>query len=326
MSSKAKISLANGIKYAIFGAILAFAMSLATTVTEDPKTGQLQFKYIASLIVGSAGLIPGWLFALIQAYEDGLQAYEEELKNLKEKQDYYFKELSLLIDNSKIEIEKFSNLADKAEVSIDHYETIKHLLGSDKNKRDLIARLITRAMDHIGYIPNARPGYFYEILTEGIPLAFSWYGIHHGPISTLGKNPLDPAGFDYFDTLNNSKINNKKRLIILNNKDEQELKDPDIMREFWNKNDKVTSYWISESTFYSLQGVEPNLKVDDCALYNDSIFLHYNRSKELVMLLFGDSNEPIFRAVKATFDALNKYINGRDSYIKFNKITTHDIP
>ena len=231
-----------------------------------------------------------------------------------------------MINNHKTEIEKFSNLADKAKVSIDHYDTIKHLLGSDKTQRDLIARFITRAMDHIGYIPNARPGYFYEILTEGIPLAFSWYGIHHGPISTLGKNPLDPVGFDYFDTLNNSKINNKKRLIILNMKDEQELKDPDIMKEFWNKNDKVTSYWISESTFYSLQGVEPNLRVDDCALYNDSIFLHYNRSKELVMLLFGDSNEPIFRTVKATFDALNKYIDGRDSYIRFNKITNPHIP
>ena len=310
--SKQEIGIFEKIIYALGGAVLMFLITLFSSASTD-ENGKLILNYIASSIAASSGLVSGYLFTILQDSENTLNGYKDEYASKSI-------ELSKIVKAQENLLDKISDLTDRVDLALEHYEIINKLIGADKKQRGLLKVLVNKAMKHIGYIPNRKPGYFYELLTEGIPLSYSWYGIHHGPISTLGKNPLDPSGFDYLTTLNNADKLDKKRLIILNEQHLKELEDTEVMKEFWKQNCNVRSFWITEKDFYAMQDIKINLRVDDCALYNGNIFYHYNRKKELVVLSFGDSNEDVFRAVNATHRSLSTFLETGESYIRFNEI------
>ncbi len=134
---------------------------------------------------------------------------------------------------------------------------------------------------------------FYYYLTKALrlPGCNSWRGIHEGSIKKLGYNAQhahstsaeekneDRMANAYFQQLNEAVQVQKvdaKRIIILNETEEDELENPEIMEAFWKATGRhVESYVILKKAAEQL-APSPG-KLDDAALFNGKFFLQHNR-------------------------------------------------
>ncbi|WP_193196805.1 hypothetical protein [Nostoc sp. MG11] len=307
-------SLKRNIAFAFIGALFSFILTLSSTASIAP-TEQLHKIILPAIISIPPGLIAGLLFAFIQTYQETLIEYKQEVR-----------ELTKILDKNEKHLEQIYDFVDAAKSSLNHYATVRGLLIASKTHRYLVESFIEKAVGHPCYIPRASEDDFYEILTLGIRASSkSWCAIHQGQISKLGFNPIDNEGEFYFSSLRNSDSHiEKKRIIILNKDEQQELTNPNIMKAFWDKTGRdIPSYWISDDYFYNLTRLSRDIRVDDCALHDDEVLLHYHRENKLIMLAFEDSRDPIWSAVKKLFQRLDTLGNRKSS--EFNSITQQEI-
>jgi Skp family chaperone for outer membrane proteins len=355
MSKGVEISFLKNLKYAVIGVILGALLGLATTTTMEQEKIKIN---LPSLLFSSAtGFITGLLFSLLQAYEEELSAYQKkleeiqvELKNTKNSMEscnslyleslqhsqnsYQSKvdNLDRLINEHENKLLESYDILDRAKNSFDYYSKIQNLLGSNKIERELIKCFLDKVINQPDYITRSSIIDFHKLLILGLQKCTVWRGIHQGSIRNLGFAPLDDSGETYFQILRNHQIQDKKRIIILNQDEQEDLKRKDIMQAFWDKTGKdVPSYWISQDSFYNFTHLQRSVQIHDCALHNDKVLLHYHRNyhlisdpnipEGLIMIDFGESKSAVWRAVVSIFAELEN-----PSYaIHLRQITKEDI-
>lgn len=346
MSKRIQIPLLKNFKYALIGLIPGAVFGILTTPTN-----------LAAVAFSSiGGLITGFLFSLIQAYEDELSTYQKELKDIQKdlkttkdsvescnslyleslqdcQKSYQDKVDSLdkLINWHENKLMESYELLERAKNSLSHYGTIQNLLGSNKVERELIKSFLDRVINQPDYITRSSID-FYRLLILGLQKCTVWRGIHQGSIKNLGFSPLDEAGESYFEILRNHQIKDKKRVIILTQDEQEDLKRKDVMQAFWNKTGKdVPSYWISQESFYNFTHLSRSTEVHDCALHNGKVLLNYHRNyhqisdpdipEGLIMIDFAGSTSTIWSAVTSIFSELENPTYA----IRFNQITQASI-
>lgn len=354
MNSGVQISFFKNFRYAVIGVIVGALLSLATTTTNEQGKPQINFP---SLLYSSAtGFITGFLISLIQAYDEELSVYkkklediQKELKNTKDSMEtcnnlyldslqncqnsYQSKVNSLdrLISRHENKLMESYELLERAKNSLSYYGTIQNLLGSDEIERELIRSFLDRVINQPNYITRCSTIDFYRLLILGLQKCTVWRGIHQGSIRNLGFAPLDEAGESYFRILRNHQIEDKKRIIILTQEEQEDLRRRDVMQALWDKTgNDVPSYWISHESFYSFTNLSPSIKVHDCALHNDKVLLHYHRNyhrisndsgdtapEGLIMIDFAGSRSAVWKAVTGIFAELEN----PTCAIPFNQIT-----
>ena len=355
MSNRIQISFLKNFRYAVIGVIIGALLSLATTTTNEQ--GKLQINLASLLFSSATGFITGFLFSLLQAYEDELSTYQKELKDIQKElkttkdsvescnslyleslqncqESYQDKVDSLdrLINGHENKLMESYELLDRAKNSFSHYGTIQNLLGSNKIERELIKSFLDRVINQPDYITRSSIIDFYRLLILGLQKCTVWRGIHQGSIKSLGFSPLDEAGENYFEILRNHHIKDKKRVIILTQNEQDDLKRKDIMQAFWNTTGKdVPSYWISQESFYNFTHLHRSIEVHDCALHNDKVLLHYHHNyhrmsdptvpEGLIMIDFGGSRSPVWKAVTSIFSELEN----PNYAIRFTQITKESI-
>jgi hypothetical protein len=293
-------SLNRNISFALIGALFSFILTLTSTASITPQGSNLNI--IPAIISIPPGLIAGFLFAFIQTYQETLQLYRREVVDL-----------TRIIDKYETHLENVYDFVDGAKASLNHYAMVRGLISSSRNLRQLVQSFVEKAISHPCYMPRSSEEDFYELLRLGISNSKKWYAIHQGPISKLGFNPIDREGELYFSYLRDSEIN-KIRIIILTKDEQKELQNLDVMQAFWQKTGKdVASYWITDDYFYTLTKLSRDIRVDDCALHDDEVLLHYHRENKLVMLAFEDGRDPIWRGVKRLFERLDMFLKNRIS-------------
>jgi hypothetical protein len=336
--------LSNSI-YAVYGAVIGLMLSLATTTVINEKN-ELKFNFPSLCVTIVTGGITGFLIALIQAYDQQLKNYKEKLETaiesmeacnslnletLQNGQNSYqrkIENLNALINTHESKMIEIYDLLERAKCSLDNYNTIQNILGSDKIERDLIKSFLDRVINQPDYITRSSIIDFYKLLILGLQKCTIWRGIHQGSIQNLGFLRLDDDGESYFTILRNNKIRDKKRIIILTPEEQQDLKSKDIMQAFWDKTgEDVPSYWISQENFYNFTNLPRNIEVHDCALHNNKVLLHYHRNYHkipnsnvpdgLIMIDFAGSRSAIWKAVTSIFAELENPTGA----IPFTKIT-----
>lgn len=356
MSRGVEISFFKNLKYAVIGVIVGALLGLATTTTTD-KQGQPKINYEALFFSSATGFITGFLFSLLQAYEEELSTYNKNLKEIQQELEnskktmescnslyleslqrcqnsYQSKVDSLdrLINEHENKLLESYDVVERAKDSFDYYRKIQTFLGSNKRERELIKCFLDKVINQPDYITRSSIVDFYRLLILGLQNSTVWRGIHQGSIRNLGFTPLDDSGETYFRILRNHQIQDKKRIIILNQDEQKDLKRKDIMQAFWDKTGKdVPSYWISQDSFYEFTRLQRNVEVHDCALHDGKVLLHYhpnyhrisdlNIPEGLIMIDFGESKSAVWRAVVSIFAELEN-----PSYaIHLRQITKEDI-
>lgn len=149
-------------------------------------------------------------------------------------------------------------------------------------------------------IANVSPADFYEILLKALNGTKVWHGIHQGSITTLCDNleltnPRDTlAKSDYLRQLRDPQFAHvrKQRIIILDDDKADELQDQQLIRAYWESApDSLLSFVVFQEELrrYLLDEEYAHVSVlDDCAIYDTELLLHYNRTT--LTVLFGDRN------------------------------------
>lgn len=336
MSKGIEISFLKNLKYAIIGIIFGALLSLVTTTIKDEQ-GNLKLNHEALFFSSATGFITGFLFSLLQAYEEELGSYQKKLKEIQQELENSKKSMescnSLYLESlqncqnsyqSKVDnLDKLINehenkllesydIVERAKNSFDYYRTIQSFLGSNIRERELIKCFLDKVINQPDYITRSSIVDFYRLLILGLQKCTVWRGIHQGSIRNLGFTPLDDSGETYFKILRNHQIQDKKRIIILNQDEQEDLKRKDIMQAFWDKTGKdVPSYWISQDSFYNFTRLQRSVEVHDCALHDGKVLLHYHRNyhrisdpnipEGLIMIDFGESKSAVWRAVVSIF-------------------------
>jgi hypothetical protein len=336
MSDEVKKVFLKNLKYAVIGVIVGALLSLATTTTYEKREFQVN---LPSLLFSSAtGFITGVLFSLLQAYEEVLSNHKKNLAACQIRYEDKVDSLDVLIKGHE---QKFKDHEDKLiesyeileriKDSLAHYGTIKNLLGSNEADRELIKSFLDQVINKPDYITRSSIIDFYKLLILGLQKCNVWRGIHQGSIRNLGFVPLDDTGESYFEILRNNQIKDKKRIIILTQDEQKDLKCKDVMEAFWEKTGKdVPSYWISRENFYKLTKLSTDVEVHDCALHNSKVLLHYHRnyhrtsndpniSEGLIMIDYVGSKSTFWRAVARIFVELEKEKASR--LLPFTEIT-----
>jgi hypothetical protein len=356
MTSGVKSSFFKNLRFTIISTFFGAFLAVATKTYEH---GKFYFDLLSIFSAAAAGFIPGLLFSVLQSYDDELSVYHKQLKesqfNLQQTNNLIGSSHQVYLDSLKTiqtsydtKIDKLEKLIhyheeklaesydilDRAQSSLSHYNTIQNLLGSNLFERDLINSFLSKVANHPRYITRASVVDFYQLLILGLEKCTVWRGIHQGSIQNLGFKPLDEAGETYFEILRNNQIHDKKRIIILTQEEQEDLKRKDVMEAFWNKTGKdVPSYWISREGFYQLTHLHPSIEVHDCALHNGKVLLHYHRNyhrisdpniaEGLIMMDFFGSKYPIWRAITHIFTQLENSSYART--IRFTQITKESI-
>jgi Skp family chaperone for outer membrane proteins len=285
MSEGVKDSFFKNFKYALIGTLVGVTLSLVTTTTNEKGKYQIN---IPSLLFSSAtGFITGFLFSLLQAYEEELGNYQENLKGIQKElqstkdsmescnslyldslqncQNSYqskVEQLDEIVKDHENKLRDSYDLLERAKYSLNHYSTIQNLLGSNQIERKLIKSFLDKVVNQPDYITRSSIIDFYRLLILGLERCTVWRGIHQGSIKSLGFTPLDEDGETYFQILRNHQIQDKKRIIILTQDEQEDLRSKEIMQAFWDKTGKdVPSYWISQESFYSFTHL-PRSKVN----------------------------------------------------------------
>ncbi len=151
---------------------------------------------------------------------------------------------------------------------------------------------------------------FYTMLRNALRLCSRWEGIHQGSLKLLGLNAEKGMGLEqyqiqdnslrvrdevykrntqrYFDSLcmaANDEGFKARRIIILSKKNQKDLKDPVVMKSFWEATGRhVTSYWIDqdELTASLRGGLKEVPQLEDAALHDGELFLQYDRDRGVV--------------------------------------------
>ena len=330
-------SLLKNLKYALIGIFIGGLLSIATTSTNEK--GNFQVNYPSLFSSAAAGFITGFLFSLLQAYEEGLSDRQAKLEDLQAKLQSIEGSIQSKVNSLDTLITKHENkllenydILERAKNSLNHYSALQNLLGSNKTERELIKSFLDKVVNQPNYITRSSIVDFYKLLTLGLQKCTVWRGIHQGSIRNLGFTPLDEAGETYFEILRNHQIQDKKRIIILTQDEQEDLKRKDIMQAFWEKTGKdVPSYWVSQESFYRFTRLALNVEVHDCALHNNKVLLHYHRNyhpisdpnvpEGLIMIDFAGSRSAVWRAVTSIFTELEN----PSLAIRFNEITKQDI-
>ncbi|MCX5966004.1 MAG: hypothetical protein NT070_23635 [Cyanobacteria bacterium] len=356
MSNGIQVSFFKNFRYAVIGIVVGALLSLATTTTNDQ--GKLQINLSSLLFSSATGFITGFIFSLLQAYEEELGTYQKkfediqkELKSTKNSMESYNRlyleslqncqnsyqnkvdNLDRLINEHENKLTESYEILERAKNSFNHYSTIQNLLGSNKIERELVKSFLDKVINQPDYITRASIIDFYRLLILGLQKCTVWRGIHQGSIRHLGFLPLDEDGENYFGILRDNQIRDKKRIIILTQDEQKDLKRKDVMQAFWDKTGKdVPSYWISQESFYNFTRLSRSVEVHDCALHNDKVLLHYHRNyhrisdptvpEGLIMIDFSGNRSAVWRAVTSIFGELE---NPAHAAIRFNQITKESI-
>ena len=93
------------------------------------------------------------------------------------------------------------------------------------------------------------------------------------------------------------------------------------MNAFWEATGKlVPSYVVMERSLREFLDSAITEKLDDCALYNDVVLLHYDRSNKIITIAFRESEDELFGAVTLLFNRLTKFLEGSGA-LRFEAIT-----
>lgn len=294
--------------------VALYAALLIGIVTTDDTDG---VRWSSVALGALPGFLVGWLLSIIANAGAHL---ENRLKDLDE---------SVARIRDDLNAHDIPALLEKAQVCLDHYVPLRNVLNTHKEQVVFVRSLIDRAMESYFSIPKAEPSLFYDYLIDGLDKGREWDGIHQGSLALLGNNPPDRThGLAYFRALRVASTNGTcrtRRIIILNESQQVELTNRKIMNEFWeNSGRNVESYWIPQD---EVQSMLPQLIVttlDDCALYDSRIVLHYERDAKVITIAFDGSNSPVAVAIKIIFAQLDRSQKGPTSYT-FKKITQKTI-
>lgn len=273
--------------------------------------------WLAVVVSAFPGMLVGWMLSIITNARADIQQARKDLHD----------EVSRLTDA----FDKYDipSLLGKAERCLENYLPIAKVLKTHKSQIAFVSSLLDKAMEHYLMIPRAEPALFYDYLIDGLNNCEKWDGIHQGSLTLLGNNPPgEHNALQYFKALGEVSRNgrcNTRRVIILGKKFEQELKNPKIMNEFWTNTGKyMECYWITQGDIDAMIGPEKARNLDDCALYDPGIVLHYDRDAKVITIELDDNQNTVAHVLKIIFENLDDSLK-QETAFKFTKITQETI-
>jgi hypothetical protein len=256
--------------------------------------------------------------------------------------------IGVLIEIVRIVISEFNRLAAlhaKFEIALRHlndkteFNNFREtLLDCDPRYSTLMRELVHESsIANIRHIPHVSYDEFYARLVSALRVSSIWEGVHQQVPELLGlvTDERDSDGHfttramaarKYFDALRehcNRGGTRRRRIIILKEEDFRNFlaNKNNVYTTFWKWNgDSVENYLIRQKTAQEIAMPIVIDQLDDCAINNQQMFLHYEREKHT--LLFDHRNdgaefsEDIARAVERLFHALD---NDAGDFLRLHK-------
>jgi len=267
---------------AVIGAMLFSGASVALlwTVTR----GDLARGDVGSVVMDAiAGSVVGLLVGMLRSIRDELTIVRKDISVTQKDLHSTIDTLDRIISLHEIGV-KVRNIIEKYESHFGFIVWLVHKYSFTQTEM----------------IANVSPADFYEILLKALNGTKVWHGIHQGSIRTLCDNlelanPRDTlAKSDYLRQLRDPRFEHvrKQRLIILDDDKVDELQNQMLLQAYWDSApNSLRSFVVSQEELrgYLLKEEYAHVNaLDDCAIYDAELLLHYNRMT--LTVLFGDRN------------------------------------
>jgi len=285
----------------LIGGGLTWSLGYAFMKADDPAFAP----EVRALIGGVPGVIFGVLYAFVASATKRLDGRISQFQNLEKA------------------------IADlKEERAVSEHDVARPVLES-VNSKGFIRNVLKHAKESYRHLPRKSPREFYFLLTEGIDRVRKWDGIHHGSIRTLGKPPNDgDAARHYFDSIRlraeNSDDTFEARRIIISTLENflEDFKDENVFADFWDNAGRHMKNWmVLEDDMRTLTGLSADIRLDDCALYDEDVFVHYDQKANVITFAYpGCSEDLIYAAVKRLYQGLDDHLNKRNPGIQYFRI------
>jgi len=252
--------------------ILTFAtgLNIAFTAREIPT-------HLAALLVGS---LAGFLFELLRQMTEAANRTMRKATDLQ------------------IGIQALT-------AKITYQDEALEMLNSCPRHNEALTSLIKASMaDNFKVIPFVGVSSYLEFLKKAVDHSDGYEGIQRNPLSWYKETG---AG-SYLSDLKRRHMSCKKRLLIIDESDELQMKadleDADTLEYYWGHTGAVTTYWIKAA---DLKAKLPRLEIpEDLALYDRQLLIKFNETTQILTFDVIDAEHSIRRLLDAV-DGLKSY-------------------
>jgi len=264
----ARLALVAFVGALILEVVLTFATGLkaAFTVRQIPA-------HLAALLVGS---LAGWLFEL---FREMTKVTHEALR---------------VAAHLEVSIRALTT-------KITYQDEALGMLTSCPRHNEALTSLIQASMgENFRNIPLVGVSSYLEFLRKAIEHSDGYEGIQRKPLSWY---KLTGAG-SYLGDLKRRDMEYKKRLLIIDKDDEDQMKadlaDHGVLEYYWSNTGAVTTYWMTSRDFVANF---PGMKIpEDLALYDKRLLIAYDEGTKILTFDVIDKES----SVRRLFDAVDQ--------------------
>lgn len=275
------------IAYIVLSVILTELLAVFSYYTPQKNSvvSVLIFASIPAIIAGIA-------VAILQNYDQKIEKYRQ-----------FFDDQLSRSEHLNQTAAKLDALIENASATLDLYPPYRKLLKKEPGQRSLISGFLRREMQSAQCVWDITDDEFYELALNGIRDCRKCQFIHHGKLSDLQHN------YRYLKELREKPGIESQRIVVLSKENVKELGDRPIVDNFLKAVDKTPSYWIDEDAFFQMTRLQRDLKLDDCALFDEQLLLFRRRKERIAVLSFKDEDGQICRGIIRAFNDLNTQLD-----------------
>jgi hypothetical protein len=181
-----------------------------------------------------------------------------------------------------------------ATLSLDYQnEPLKMILSSSRHLKTLRKLIEESIKTKYRYIPYVSVNAYLQCLTTAISQSTKYEGVQRNSVRWF-RNNNDGITQQYLEALRDEKMNQKVRIFLLDEKQEEamteDLANSELMKYYWDYTGNVETYWI---TISKLVNNYPEISIpNDFALYDDELLIQYDfQTKTLFFDIVPNKNE-----------------------------------
>jgi hypothetical protein len=254
-------------------------------------------------------IITGMALGIIQQYDQKAENYKANIEAYKQIFDNQLLRSEQLNQTARQISSNLEDLLKNAGDTLELYHPYRELLKKEPKQRSLISGFLRKGMQPVQCIWDISDNDFYDLALNGIRHCRKCQFIHHGKLSDLQQN------FQYLRELRENPGIESQRIVVLSKENAKDLGNRAIVDNFLKAVDKTPSYWIDEDMFFQMTRLQRDLKLDDCALFDDQLLLFRQRKDRIAVLSFKDEDGQTCKGIIRAFEGLNTQLRYSDSKI-----------
>lgn len=255
---------------AFIGALILEVVLIFATGLKDAFTVRQIPAHLVAILVGS---LAGWLFEL---FRQMTEVTHETMK---------------IATNLETNIQALT-------AKITYQDQALGMLISCPRHNEALTNLIKASMsENFRTIPLVGVPSYLEFLTKAVEHSDGYEGIQRKPLSWFKQT----GGGSYLDDLKKRNMRYKKRLIIIDRSDEEQMQldlaDAGTLDYYWRHTGPVTTYWITSRDFAANF---PGMEIPkDLALYDRQLLIAYDEQTKILTFDVLDTESDIRRLFHA---------------------------